>query len=585
MKNFLKYLAGAALGTVLGLLVIVILLIGVLSMAGSEEKTIILPKSILHLKLDNRIVDRASKNPLENISPFKGMENQTGLNDILNSIEAAKKDDNIKGIYLNILGIPTGIATTEEIRNALLDFKKSGKFVVSFSDYYPQKTYYLASVADKVYLNPVGAIDFKGLSAEVMFFKNALEKVGVTPQIIRHGKFKSAVEPFMLDKMSEANREQMETFMGSIWKNMLSAISKSRKISVKDLNMYADSMIIRNAKDAVKYKMVDALKYEDEIITELKKLSERKEDEKLRFVRISKYAKVVEQTPKPETEDEIAIIYASGEIKMTEGNNSTIGSKNISNAIRKARKDENVKAIVLRVNSPGGSALVSDIIWREMKLAKKAKPVIVSMGDYAASGGYYIACPAHKIVANPNTLTGSIGVFGLMFCGKELLNDKIGINIDRVKTNKYSDIGSMTRLMSGEERQIIQQGVEDIYDVFISHVAKGRNKSKQAIDDIGQGRVWSGANAKNIGLVDEFGGLKKALEIAAKEAKISKYKKTELPLQKDPMTQIMEELTGQAKVSAMREEMGILYKYYQSIRNLIEQEGVQARMPFEMEIY
>jgi len=480
-----------------------------------------------------------------------------------------------------------GIATVQEIRNALLNFKESGKFIVSYANYYSQGTYYLASVSDKVYLNPEGVMEFVGLSAQLMFFKKALEKFGVKPVIIRHGKFKSAVEPFMLDKMSEANREQTATYVGSIWLSIQKSIAESKNMDIQELNNIADNLLLKNPESAVDLGFVDSLLYYDEMVDLLKEKTEAKEDKDLKLISLSKYTKVPKKRPEGKkglAKDKIAVIYAAGEIVMGKGKDDNIGAASLSKTIMEARKDKKIKAIVLRVNSPGGSALASEIIWREVVLAKKEKPVIVSMGDLAASGGYYIACAADTILANPNTLTGSIGVFGVLWNVQELMSEKIGITFDKVNTNRYSDIYSSTKTMEKEERAYIQNSVEDVYATFIEHVADGRGMTTGQVDSIGQGRVWSGTNAIEIGLIDKLGGLEDAIDIAAEKAELDYYRVVSLPKQKEPFEKIMEELGGNVRINLFgndNNEFSRFYKYYQSLSNM---KGVQARMPFEIEI-
>ncbi len=592
MKSFWKVTFASLLGTVLASIVlfflVFIVIIGIVNSSQSDEVAEISKHSILKLDLNKKIIDRDSDNPFEGFN-FMTMnpDKALGLNTILENIEKAKADDNIDGIYLNLTGINAGIATIQEIRNALINFKESGKFIVSYSNYYSQGTYYLASVADKVYLTPEGTVDFIGLSAQLMFFKNALEKFGVKPVIIRHGKFKSAVEPFMYDKMSEANREQTTTYVGSIWLSIQKGIAESRNINIEELNNIADNLLLKNAESAVQLGFIDSLLYYDEIIELLKEKSEAKEDKDLKLVSLGKYDKVPKIRKEGEkglAKDKIAVIYASGEIVMGKGKDDNIGAESLSKTIRKARKDKKIKAIVLRVNSPGGSALASEIIWREVVLAKKEKPVIVSMGDLAASGGYYIACAADTILASPNTLTGSIGVFGLLFNIEELMNEKIGITFDHVNTNRFSDIMSASKTMEKEERAFIQNSVEEIYTTFITHVADGRGMTTEQVDSIGQGRVWSGANALDIGLVDKLGGLEDAIVIAAEKAELDFYRVVSLPKQKDPFEKIMEELSGKVKLNLFNNdinEFNRFYKYYESLTNM---KGVQARIPFEIEI-
>ena len=589
MKSFFKYLLATIVGVFIASFLGFLIMLGIFgAMVSSADKPVeVKDNSILYLTFDETIVDRAVDNPFSNLNfgPFASAK-QLGLNDILKAIENAKEDPKIKGIYIQAVSVSAGGATVEEIRDALIDFKESGKFIISYSDIYSQKAYYLASVSDNIYMNPEGGMEWMGLRGEVMFYKNALEKLGIEPQIIRHGKFKSAVEPFMLDKMSDANREQMLTFMGSIWNHWVKGVSESRNISVEELNRYADEMLISNAKRSVEYGLIDSLIYKDELIDKLKKLTETKDKDDLTTITLAKYIKAPSPIKKKGlAKNKIAVVYAQGEINMGEGQDGTIGSETISKAIREARRDSSIKAIVFRVNSPGGSALASEVIWREVVLAKQTKPVIISMGDLAASGGYYIAAPGDVILASPTTLTGSIGVFGMYFSVKEGMNKKLGLTVDVVKTNKYSDFGSMYRPLTAEERAISQQGVEDIYQTFIGHVAEGRGITKDEVDAIGQGRVWSGANAMDIKLVDEFGGLKRAIAIAAEKAGVEEYRVVDLPKQKDPIQSLMEDLSGNAKMMILGDEFVYIYKQYQQVTNMVKNQGVQARMPFEVEMY
>ncbi len=591
MKNFFKITFASLLGTILASIIMLFLMFfiiaGMVNSAQDDELVNITDQTILKLELKNEISDRATSNPFESFDFTTMKPNKSiGLNQILENIAKAKKDENIEGIYLQLSNLNAGIATITEIRNALSDFKESGKFIISYSNYYSQKSYFLASIADKIYLNPEGNVSLVGLSAQLMFFKNAFAKFGIEPVILRHGKFKSAVEPYMLDKMSEANREQFETFMGSIWKSMLIGISKERHINVDKLNEIADNLLIKNAKSAVELKLIDGLKYYDEIEILLKQEVKIKENRKLKFVSFTDYKKVPEVRKKDEkglSKDKIAVIYASGEIVMGKGDGNVIGSESLAKTIREARNKKSIKAIVLRINSPGGSALASEIIWREVVLAKKEKPVIVSFGDVAASGGYYIACAADSIIASPTTITGSIGVFGVLFNIKKLLNDKIGITLDKVNTNKHSDIGSSYKNMETEERAYIQQMIEDTYATFVNHVAKGRGMSFDEIDAIGQGRVWSGENAVKIGLVDKIGGLDDAIKIAVEKAKIGRYRIDEYPKQKTPIEKIMDEIKN-VKVNYIKSEIGELKSFYEMYQSLSNMKGIQARLPLEVEI-
>jgi protease-4 len=587
MKQFFKFTFASMLGFILAGFLITIIFIGIIVSAvsvGKKETVVVPEKTILMLTLDQPINDRSSDNPFAHFSfnqPDLGM--QLGLNDIIGNLKKASADKNVKGIYLELTDIPAGQATLEEIRNALLEFKKSGKFIVSYSETFTQKSYYLASVSDKIYLNPAGDMEFKGMIGQVMFFKGLLEKIDVEAQVIRHGKFKSAIEPFTLDKMSDANKEQTLTFISGMWNHVLSGISASRKISVDDLNAIANEYKIQSPQDAVSFKMVDKLLYKDEVLDELKTRVEVKDNKDLKVMKLNKYAKAPEADKKT-SGDKIAVIYATGSIGSGEGDDESIGSETTSKAIRKARLDDKVKAIVLRVNSPGGSALASDVIWREMLLAKKVKPVVVSMGNVAASGGYYISCAADKIFAYPNTITGSIGVFGIIPNMKEMFNKNLGITFDEVKTNPYADYIPVTRPMSDAERMIITKDIETIYSTFITHVSEGRKMTVAQVDSIGQGRVWSGVDAKRLGLIDEFGGLNDAINEAAKLAKLKEYRTIDLPEQKDTFEQLMEAFSGDNASAFLKQEMGAAYPYYQYLSRMSRMQGIQALMPYEFDI-
>ncbi len=589
MKSFLKFTLAAFLGVLLAGFLFFLTTVAVVSSASSEKPVELDTNSILHLKLNRPIVDRGSNNPFEDFS-FSNMkpDKSLGLNTLLKNINKAANDDNIKGIFLDLSNLNAGTATLSEIRNALSGFRQTGKFIVAYADYYAQSTYYLASVADEVYVNPAGGVDFIGLSAQIMFFKNALEKFGIQPVIIRHGKFKSAVEPFMLDKMSEANREQTKTYVESIWNTIVNDISISRNISTERLNEIADNLMLKNVSAAKGLGFIDGSLYRDEVLDLLKNKVKAEKVKDIKFVSLRKFDKVPKKRKEGEKgliKEKIAIIYASGNIASGKSSKGVMGSETVAEALSKARNDDKVKAVVLRINSPGGSALASEVIWRETVLTKKEKPLIVSMGDLAASGGYYIACAADTIVAQANTLTGSIGVFGLLFNMEKLMNEKIGITFDGVNTNLHSDIGSPYRTMGEEERAFIQNSIEDIYATFISHVAEGRGMSTAEVDSIGQGRVWSGANALEIGLVDVLGGLDKAVEIAAEKAGLEKYRIKPLPAQKEPFEEFMDELMGDAAQATFlgnqNKEFTLMYDYFQTLSNL---KGIQARLPFEIYI-
>lgn len=584
MKQFLKFTLAAAIGLMLGVFSIIIIFSIVAGSGDSNEVQLDEPH-VLRLELNGAIQDRVEEMPF-NLSEITGQDvNILGLNDILANIKKAKTDENIKGIYIEMGMLSTGFATREEIRNALLDFKESGKFITTYSEIYTQGSYYLASVADYICMYPEGGMELRGLNSTIPFFTNALKKMGIEPQVIRHGKFKSAVEPFMLTEMSDENREQIETYLGSIWEHFLKNVASDRELTRDRLNEMAENLEIQTTEDALKLGLVDSLFYRDQFQNHLANLMEQKNYDDINFVSLKKYNKVKNENARDKFKKEkVAVIYAQGEIQSGEGSEKVIGSERISKAIRKARKDEKVKAIVLRVNSPGGSALASDVIWREMKLANEEKPVVVSMGDVAASGGYYIACASDKIYSSPNTITGSIGVFGIMPNIEELMTEKIGITFDNVKTNKFADLGSVNRPLSQEEYDIIQKGVVDVYNTFTSKVAECRDMSQENVDDIGQGRVWSGINAMDINLIDEYGGLEAAVAGAAELAKLEDYRIYELPEQKDPLQELLEQLEGDMKTSWIKYQLGDQYKYYKTIQDIKHLKGVQARMPYQFVI-
>ncbi len=589
MKDFLKFTFASILGVLIAGVLLVIILIGIVSsmLSVSEQPTQIDKNSVLIIRLDQEIVERSSNNPFEDINlPMLDVTKKVGLNDILACIRKAKTDPNIRGIYLNPSEINSGLATVEEIRNALKDFKTSGKFVYAYGENVSQKAYYLMSVADTVVLNPQGTVDFRGLGGERNFYKKALEKLGVEVQIVRHGKFKAAVEPFMLDKMSNENREQTETYLKSLWTQMLMDISASREMGLDELNDIADMVAtFRKADFALQKHLVDRLKYKDQVIDDLKQLTSTPSGEDINAVDIDMYAKVPEpRVHKGLAKKKIAVIYASGEID-SDLSGDGIKSEELSRTIREARRDSSVKAIVLRINSPGGSAYGSEVIWREVKLAAQTKPLVASMGDVAASGGYYIACAADSIMADRTTITGSIGIFGMIPNVKELLNNKLGITQDVVTTNEHSDMISLTRPMTEFERNLMQQMIEDGYNTFISRVAEGRSMAKDSVDAIGQGRVWAAENARQIKLVDAYGGVTDAIEMARKMAGLdSAYRVVSLPKLKDPFEELLRKLPGSAKSFFMKDELSETYKYYEQLRKIAGQKGIIARMPYDITV-
>jgi len=547
-----------------------------------------------------------------------------GLNEILKNIEKAKEDDNIEGIYLDISSISAGYATAHEIRVALLDFKgkgDSGKWIVCYSEGLSQKAYYLASVSNVIYLNPQGSIQLMGMGGSIPFFTGALKKLEVEPQVIRHGKFKSAIEPFILEEMSPANRKQTEKYVFSIWDDVVEGISESRSISVDDINMIADSLWLNNADQALERGFVDKLLYADEVILALQERlgtneneeenegdeeendgeedgdekddtveaeDEEEEDEDVNFVSLSKYNRVKlpsEDKGNSIKREKVAIIYAQGSIVSGKGAPDEIGSETVAKAIRKARENKKVKAIVLRVNSGGGSALASDVMLREMMLAKETVPVVVSMGDVAASGGYYIACMADTILASRTTITGSIGVFGLLWNAENFFKNKLGITFDGVQSNPHSDLGSINRPITKMERASIQKEIVRIYDVFITHVSNGRPLSKADVDSIGQGRVWSGADPLEKGLVDVYGGLNDAVAIAASMAGMEDYKILELPeFETSPLDEILADMEFEAETKFLKDKLGVNYKHYLMMKRLMKAEGVQMIVPYDLNL-
>jgi len=587
----MKFL-GNVLAVIVGLFVfgIVAMLIffGVIGMiASSSEKEVTLEEnSILHLDLNGRtLVERTSEEDLvfgSFLDPFGG-ENTAGLVNLKKAIGEAKTNENVKGIYLNAGLFGAGQAGLLELREALIDFKESGKFIVAYDEAYSEGGYFLASVADEIYLNPLGGIDFNGFSSEGIFLKGFFEKVGIKPEVFRVGEFKSAVEPFILDKMSPENRLQTQYFLDDINNHALELIAKSRGIAQDSLIRINHQMLVRKPKDAVTYKLATALKYEDEVHSILKEKLGLKEDDQIATINATDLGGMA-KSKNITSSNRIAVIFAEGEI--VDGNaDGAISSEKFAKEIRKARKDENIKAIVLRVNSPGGSILASDVIWREMSEAKKVKPVIVSMGEVAASGGYYIAAPADTIVAQPNTITGSIGIFGILFNVQELVNDKLGVTTDVVSTGELSDFGNMARPLTEVERTIIQSSVEDGYETFISRVAEGRGMHPDSVRKIASGRVWTGSQAKARGLVDVLGGLDTAIGIAAAKIKaVEDYRVVYYPEKKPWFEELMVSFSDQVQVRILQTQLGDQYPLYQKIQRLKNYQGVQVRMPQDLVI-
>jgi protease-4 len=591
MKQFFKYVLATIVGLVFTSIIIVIIGIAIIASASSDKGSHVDANSVLHISFNGAIPERTPNNPLAGL-PFLGLDDNkdVGLNDILADIKKAKTDNNIKGIFLDESYIESQQATVEEIRNALIDFKKSGKFIIAYAEVYTQSFYYLASVADKVYINPKGIFEFKGFSSQITFLKGALDKLGIEAQIIKVGTYKSAVEPLFLTKMSDANRLQVTSYLGSLYDHFLTNIGKSRNISKDSLFNYANNLTIQFPEDALKYKLVDGLKYKDEILDELRARTGTEKKSTIPSIELKDYTK--SDADKDDSNDKnsssknrIAIIYASGEITGGDGDDNTIGSERISKALRKARLDSKVKAVVLRVNSPGGSSLASDVIWREVMLTKKEKPIIVSMGDLAASGGYYISCAADSIIAEPNTITGSIGIFAILPNMQKLFNDKLGITFDGVTTGKYADLGDISKPLSPDERAILQNQVNHGYDDFTKAVAAGRHKTQAYINSIGQGRVWTGEQAIKIGLVDRLGNITDAVASAAKMAKLSDYKLVEYPEQKSILDKFGSSFNVEMKTRAIKSELGDNYKYYEEIKGVTQMMRTpQTRLPYSIVI-
>ena len=585
--KFLRNLLASVLGFFIAIFIMFLFFALIGSAFADKEKTTVKENSILKLNFKKPILDDYNvESPFSEL--FKEEPKVLKLHQILNAIENAKTDKKIKGISIEIQSLKAGLAQTQEIRKKLKEFKESGKFITAYSNGYSQKNYYLSSVADSVYVNPLSGLDLKGLGADLLFFKDFEDKYGVKFEVIRHGKYKSAVEPFISNKMSEANRTQLTELLQDIWMNFKQEIGESRGKTIQEIDQIADSLGGRNAKLAMQNNLVNDTIYHDQYEALLKKHLQVKDNKKLNYISIKDYIlngkgrKKVKLTVK----DRIAVIYAQGEIKYGEGDETYIGQESIIKALRKAVKDKKVKAIVLRVNSPGGSALASDIIWHELEQVKKEKPLIVSMGNYAASGGYYISCNADKIFAEPTTVTGSIGVFGMVPNVKEFA-DRIGINAEQVQTNKHSIPYSIFEPVSEDFKKVTKESIEHIYNTFLSRVAKGRKMTVKQVDEIAQGRVWSGTQAKKVGLVDEMGNLEDAIAYAAKLAKLKDYKIKNLPRYKKDLGKILSNspFMKMKMHQLIKEEIGSdNYKILNDFKQFSQLKGIQMRMPFVMEI-
>ena len=584
--NFLRNLLASILGTLFAFGIIFVMFFILVSLLGSTEDSVtIKDNSILELQLQRPISDYVGTNELD---PFSGIfEQSQGLDEIIHAIEVAKTDDRIKGISINNNFIIAGLAQTQAIREALENFKADGKFIYTYADFYMQRDYYLASVADSMFLNPVGVLDFKGLSTEVLYLKELQEKSGVKMEVIRHGKYKSAVEPYLQDSMSEANRTQLSELLSSLWSSMVDEIAVNRGISKENLNIIADTLGGRMPKYAKETRLIDDVIFYDQYESKLAKRLDLAENTDINYSTLDDYVKYSNKKTLKSGDNKIAVVFAQGEIFYGEGGPDVIGQGIINEALIKAREDDKVKAIVLRVNSPGGSALTSDIIWREIELTKKIKPVVVSMGNVAASGGYYIAAGADKIFAEPTTITGSIGVFGAVPNMSELA-DNIGVNAEQVGTNKNSVEYSLFEPMQESFKNQVQESIEDTYQTFLQRVAQGRDMTLAQVDSVAQGRVWSGTEALNIGLVDELGNLDDAIASAAEMAELNTYGIKKFPKYKSGFERFMEDLEGASvkiKENLVKAQIGDeAFRILKEVKAFEERKGIQAKMPFTLDI-
>jgi protease-4 len=582
--KFLRNLFASIFGTLIALGIVFLVIVLVASMVAESEKVTVKENSVLVLDLTKEVKDYAPKSE-DPIAEIIGANNERlGLDAILNALENAKTDEKIKGISIKGMNINAGFAQTQAIRQKLEEFKESGKFVMAYADVYSQKGYYLSSVADSVFVNPFGEIDFSGLTSEVLFFKDLEDKSGVKMEVIRHGKYKSAVEPYLYNEMSDENREQITVFLNSIWNEMVSEIGESRNKSSEELNEVANGSLTRNADLAIQNQMIDGSIYKDEYVSKVKSILEIEEDDDLNLVSIAGYISTGKGRISSTAKDKIAVIYAQGEVIYGKGNEDKFGQELIIGALKKARETKSTKAIVLRVNSPGGSALASELIWREIELTKEKLPVVVSMGNLAASGGYYIACNADKIYAETTTITGSIGVFGTVPNISQLA-ENVGINAEQVKTNTSAGY-SLFEPMTDEFRALTTEGVEKVYSTFLQRVADGRNMTTDEVNEIAQGRVWSGKDALELGLVDEIGNLDDAVNYAAELAEVSDFRVRNYPSYKFDLEDSFSGFPfAKTKEKILKEELGEeTYKMYQMVKSYTQQKGIQARMPFVMSI-
>lgn len=581
--RFLRNLLAVLVGLFIFSFIIFIVFMGIISVASSEKTVTIPDNSILQIEVRGNISEREVDDPFAELS-FPGMGPlEMGLKEIKQAIHHAATDDKIKGIYLEPRFFTAGFASLEEIRNELAGFKESGKFIIAYSEYYMEKGYYLASVADNIYLTPnYGNLEFNGLNVEIAFIKGTLDKLGVEPQIFRVGEYKSAVEPFIRKDLSDENAEQITSFVNSIYDHVLHQIGDSRGLSYDEIKNISDSMLVRSAVDAEKYRLITKTAYIDEVRNILKDKLSLEEEDDLNLVSYRKYNRSYKDAEY--VKDRVAVIVGTGTIMMGKGDNRSIGSEQYVELIREARNNSRVKALVIRINSGGGSALASDIIWNEIQLAAKEKPVIASLSDVAASGGYYLAMGCDSIVASPASITGSIGIFGMLFNMQGLLENKLGITFDDVSTGHFSNLYTITRSLTPYERQIIQKSVEEGYETFTTKAAQGRGMALEDLLKIASGRVWSGIEARENGLVDTFGTLEDAIHIAAEKAQVEEYKVVYYPTQKTVLEQIMSDLSDEVQTKWLKIKTGTLYPYLEMIRDIDSYLGIQARMPYTIEM-
>ena len=580
--NFFKTFFASCLGTLVALVLLVLIGVFVIASFSDETAVVVAEGSVLHLRLEAPISELELEDPLAELFPAAA-DQTLGLIRLKQVIEYAKTDPKIKGIYLNTSFLMTGTASLQELRAAMLDFKQSGKWVVSYADFYSEGAYFLASAADKVYLYPEGEVEFNGLATEVMFFKNMFDKLEIKPQVFRVGDFKSAVEPFLRDNLSEENKLQLNSLLSSIYEEMLHGVADSRKIPYEKLKEISNKMMVRDAKGAVEYGLVDSLYYDDQVKDELRKLLDLGKKERIPLVRYGQYKKSVHASTS--SKNEIAVIVADGDIMLGRSDNGVVGSATVVDLVRKARNNDNVKAIILRINSPGGVFQAADMMWRELMLASEKKPVIASMSDYAASGGYYLAMACDTIVAQPTTITGSIGVFSVLFDLSQFLDHKIGITSEEVKTGEVGELVTVTRSLTDSEKAIWQKQTEKVYETFTRKAAEGRGMTQDELKKIASGRVWTGTQARNNGLADVLGGFDDAVNIAASKAGIgTDYKLRYYPQPKPLLERFMGNVEDEMRTSMMKKELGEQYNWYRQWERVKTYQGVQARMPLEFKI-